>query len=347
MKGSCQGGEAVGKAGAKLAGVVLGAGATAALGVYLYYATTIEGWKQLVGSIAWGLVGGYLVLWALTMLLKAWRYQLLVGGSMWGRKVGLGRMVVVSLVANLFVDLLPARVGSVAYVVVLERMGVKVRAGVSSLAMAMVLDMLALVVVVGLALAFGGGQGGLWVVMVIIAGVGLVALVGLERVGQWVEKAGEWAGERLGGRAGRWLGGLGRQALDVAADLAQLRRSRLMWPLLGLSVGVRLAKYGSLTLLVWAVAGGWGAMGILGPGVVVPALVAAEATASLPISGIAGFGAYEGVLIAAFSAAGLGRQMAAMVPVAMHLITQVVDYTAGAVALGVAAAMGRMGPQGP
>jgi uncharacterized membrane protein YbhN (UPF0104 family) len=117
--------------------------------------------------------------------------------------------------------------------------------------------------------------------------------------------------------------------------MAQVKAQGVFWPVLGLSVLIRLGKYLGLYLLVLAVAGQWGP-GVtekLSFAVVLFALVAAEASASLPISGLAGFGAYEGVMMLTLRQAGLDPTQAALLPVTVHLITQAIDYTLGSLAL--------------
>ena len=78
-------------------------------------------------------------------------------------------------------------------------------------------------------------------------------------------------------------------------------------------------------------------MGI-GPRDLLPASVfwgvcAAEVAASLPVSGLAGFGAYEGAWTIAFYNLGLTKELAAMTGVAHHLFTQVYGYSIGVLAL--------------
>lgn len=65
------------------------------------------------------------------------------------------------------------------------------------------------------------------------------------------------------------------------------------------SVAIRALKYLGLYLLVSGLAAQWPEQAAhLSFPLVLFALLAAEATASLPVSGIAGFGAYEGVMMA-------------------------------------------------
>ena len=62
-------------------------------------------------------------------------------------------------------------------------------------------------------------------------------------------------------------------------------------------------------------------------------LVAAESSASLPVSGIAGFGAYEGVWAFTFEFLGFPEKIAQLTAISHHLFTQLYGYSIGALAL--------------
>jgi uncharacterized membrane protein YbhN (UPF0104 family) len=106
---------------------------------------------------------------------------------------------------------------------------------------------------------------------------------------------------------------------------------------------IRLGKYLSLYLLLLALANQYGpeVQQRLSLGLVLFSLVAAEASASLPISGLAGFGAYEGVMMFVLRQAGLEPSQASLLPVTLHLITQSIDYSLGSLALWRLAVLGR------
>ena len=120
----------------------------------------------------------------------------------------------------------------------------------------------------------------------------------------------------------------------MALDVVKVKGKKVFGRVLVMSVGIKLGKYLSLYLLLMGIAGQWPeAAAGLSFHVVLFALVAAEATASLPVSGIAGFGAYEGVMTATLRQAGLSAGQAAMTPFGLHLTTQALDYSLGGLAL--------------
>ena len=119
-----------------------------------------------------------------------------------------------------------------------------------------------------------------------------------------------------------------------AQDLLTLKKSNHFSLLVALTVVLRSAKYISLYILLLAVLQQWGighrqislAISFL-------AFVTAEAAASLPISGLMGFGAYEGAWQAIFAISMVKITAVSSVILAIHLITQVVGYFLGFLAL--------------
>ncbi|MFH1060240.1 MAG: lysylphosphatidylglycerol synthase transmembrane domain-containing protein [Pseudomonadota bacterium] len=313
---------------------------TAALFWYLSAHTSLADWRALAAGLDWPLMLAYLALFLGAVGLRARRYQVLLRASDPQQAPGLADLAGLTLVSNLFVDLLPARSGSLAYVVFLnQKLQVRLAACVSSLAFAVIFDLLAMAPLILLAILSAWWKTGaagpwLWLLLGLLAGLGLAVLAWVDRILAW---AAGWARGWLAGRGG-WLGRLERvagEALAVARDMAAVKAKGVFWPVLVLSVLIRLAKYGGLYLLVLAVAGQWGqaVTANLSFALVLFALVAAEASASLPISGLAGFGAYEGVMMLTLRSAGLEPTQAALLPVTVHVITQAIDYSLGSLAL--------------
>ena len=101
-----------------------------------------------------------------------------------------------------------------------------------------------------------------------------------------------------------------------------------------LSLLVRLAKYASLGVLLAALLKGSGfGDALLSPSKVFLGIVSSEMSASLPVSGIAGFGAYQGTWSAAFTLLGMPASLAATTGVSHHLFTQAYGYSLGILAL--------------
>lgn len=308
---------------------------------WLVRGTSAEDWLALWRGLDRRMLAAYCALFGLGVLLRAWRYRLLIRASGMADPPGVGPLAVVTLVSNLFVDLLPARAGSLAYVVfVTKRLKVDLSAGVSSFAYSFVFDIFGMLPLLLTAVWLHGQNGGqagwpLYALVGVLAAGGVAALFLLERILAWAGILAERAAGRLGGKTADWAAKAAEQAEAMAADVAKVRAAGVFWPLLLLSVAVRMCKYIGLYLLIIGIASHFGPQvaGGLGFGLVLFALLAAEATASLPISGIAGFGAYEGVMGATLLAAGLSQTQAAMIPFGLHLTTQVIDYSLGGLAL--------------
>ena len=321
--------------------VLAAAAISAVLFYYLAKNTTLADWAAMFRGLQYQYLLIYFALFLFSMYLKAARYQVLLKASNPAAYPRVGDLMLVSLASNLFVDLLPARSGSLAYVVIANRrLKVELKACFSSLAFAFIFDIIALVPVFALAILVHGltkGQGHqmLWAVLGLLGVVGLAALFLMEKA---LDLA-AWVLGRLahGGHGGlrRLLARVGEEAQKIAGDVVKVKQSGVYGRVLLLSVLVRLAKYLGLYVLVLGLAGRWGqeVASALSLPLTLFALVASEATAALPISGIAGFGAYEGVFMAVLRQAGLTAKAAAMIPFGLHMITQTIDYTLGGLCL--------------
>lgn len=313
---------------------------TAALFWYLARTTTLEDWIGLYRGLPWGWFAAFLMLFLGSMLLKAMRYRVLLTAS--GETIRYWHLVVITFVSNLFVDLLPARSGSLAYIVFLNRkLSVGLPAAFSSFAFSFIFDLIGMLPLFCLAIilhqaAAGGGEAGLWILLGLLGLIAVLALLLLEGVLALIAALVAWLAGRLGGKLQELTGRLAREVESIRADVARVKAQGVFWQVLLVSVAIRALKYLALYVLVAGLAAQWPAEAArLSFPLVLFALVAAEATASLPISGIAGFGAYEGVMMATLRSSGLAATQAALIPFGLHLLTQTVDYTLGGLALAI------------
>ncbi|MCX6357309.1 MAG: lysylphosphatidylglycerol synthase domain-containing protein [Candidatus Aureabacteria bacterium] len=214
----------------------------------------------------------YMCLSLLSTIFRNWRYLLLLRATESGATVGSGQMFLVTLVRNLFADLLPARIGSLVYVAILKaRFGVTLARGTSVWAIAFVLDMVVMVSLMAL-----GDQ---------------ISAIYME---------GSWGGVLL------------------------------------LSLLVRVLKYGCLAFLLYAILNpidpSCYTLRSIGYWPVFVGASLAEFAASTPLSGIAGFGLYEGVWTGSFYLLGYPRELAALSGISAHVITQAFAYSLGGIA---------------
>jgi lysylphosphatidylglycerol synthase-like protein len=307
---------------------------------YLARTTNLDDWINLYRGLPWPYFFAYLILFLGSMALKASRYQVLLGASGEAAPPRYKDLVVVTFVSNLFVDLLPARSGSLAYIVFLNRkLAVGLPAAFSSFAFSFIFDLIGMLPLFCLAIILhqfsaGGGDPGLWFLLGLLSVIAILALVLLEKVLTVGGALVAWLGGRLGGKIQHWAERLASELDSISQDVARVKARGVFWRVLIISVTIRVLKYVSLYVLVSGLAAQWPEQAAhLSFPLVLFALVAAEATASLPISGIAGFGAYEGVMMAVLLGSGLAATQAALIPFGLHLLTQTVDYTLGGLAL--------------
>jgi len=283
------------------------------------------------------LVDAYLFAHVGMIYFRAERYRLLLRGAGEPRVPGLLPLALVTAARNMFVDLLPARIGEFSYVALLNRRyGVRVLSGLSSLGVAVFLDFLALFVVLALLVAaplagsgaFGGLSGTALLLSVV---VGFLA---------WALFAGVRLAARLGNRLPQPLRErrLVRQACafleGTAAQIATIRGSGVLPRSILLSLGLRLSKYAGLYALYLAVTrSNFGQFARAPVREVVVALIAGEGTASLPVPSFMSFGTYETGGLATFVAFGFPAAQAVLVLLSLHLVSQVIDYSLGALAL--------------
>ncbi len=130
-------------------------------------------WASLINvlaSFSWSFVLLYLAASLVRTMLQALRYRLLLGTSE-ETVPSLFHILLVTLSRNMFVDMLPARLGELSYIAMLNR-GYRVRGQscVSSLAISFVFDLiaLALLIVLLIAVQLIGGDFQNWMIGVLI-----------------------------------------------------------------------------------------------------------------------------------------------------------------------------------
>ena len=265
---------------------------------------------------------------------RTWRYALVLAIS--GYSPRKSALFLVTLVRNFCSDLLPARIGTIVYVyLVTARLGVPFGAAVSSFSLAFLFDLIALAPMIVAAALLTGSAGELsrtvaiasGAVLLLIASTATYALPSLARLaGDMV-----WRLPLIRSRHRT----IARAALyQTKTDLRKAHKAGVYGRLLALSVLVRLCKYGSLYVLLFALLQPMGyELSQLSVPKVFLGLCSAEIAASLPISGIGGFGAYEGAWAWVFGLLGFPQYTANLTAITHHLLTQVYGYLLGGVAL--------------
>ena len=285
------------------------------------------------------LVLAYLGLYLVALLVRARRYSLLLSMSGEEQVPNFKQMVLVTGVRNMVVDLLPARLGELGYVALLNKgYNVKLEHCASSLAISVAFDFLAVVVIVLMILGkqlFGSGIEG-WAITAMISALILaaIAMIGLFTVGPMFVA---WLAKRFSSAPSSpsWLLKLIDLGEQFVNSLNQVRKAGRTLEVLGLSVFIRILKYAGLYLLFRAVANpSFANLADLPVEQVVSALIGGEVGASLPLPTFMSFGAYEAGTALVFQLLGVANQAAAFVTMlCVHIWSQLMEYIIGGVFL--------------
>lgn len=300
--------------------------------VYLFNRITLVEITSAVMKVPlWFLV--MFVVYSLSMsICRAWRYQILL--KVTNEPPGYLSLFLVTLVRNLFSDLLPARVGSVVYIyLVNKRLNVPLYSATSSFAICLLFDVIA-VFFIGLFLSFTYySRTGITALLFSIALVSFLStylmLISLPWLLFQLKKiAGKMyldcnAKERFM----NWI-------VDLSNEIDTVKQSGVYTKVFVLSLIIRILKYLALySLFIGLIIGLDENIAMFPVYKVFSGIMAAEFSASLPISGIAGFGAYEGTWTYVFQLLGYPEKLAAVTSVSHHLITQIYGYGLGALSV--------------
>ncbi|NOX80777.1 MAG: hypothetical protein GXP57_06780 [Deltaproteobacteria bacterium] len=291
---------------------------------------------RLLAALA-AVAGGYIFAYAgcgfLQGLLRAIRYRVILKASE-DHVPGLYHMSLVALSRNMFVDMLPARLGELSYVAMLNRgYRVSAEACLSSLAVSFVFDLVALSLLLLGLIGYQALHGDLkpWLLgsFLLVTLVGAILLAFLFPVLGGLRL---WL-QRLAEGKGKIINSVANLAGKTAESLEKTRKGGIFGRVLILSLAIRIVKYLGLYVLFLGV--------VLPsfPGIdtrlapVLAALIGGEAAASLPLPTFMSFGAYETGGTLALMFLGAARAVSALVMLALHIWSQVIDYTMGIAAL--------------
>lgn len=292
--------------------------------------------SQILQNTAWGLASTYIITTILGTLIRALRYRSLLKADGVSAVPGTGFMFLITLCRNMFVDMVPARIGEASYVLMLNRgYKVPVSSCLSTLFVSVVLDMLALAVIlisIVLASVLSASQSGISVgnaligtsIIVLVSGLLIYAALPLS---QWFERVMDYTGIKILQRFAQFL-------VEVGLSIKRVQERELLSLTLTQSLAMRVLKYGGLYILFVAVTKtSFPEFASLGWWQVLPAFISSEAAASLPLPTFMSFGTYEGGGVLAFSVLGFAPAEILFIMFAIHLISQVVDYTLGGLGL--------------
>ena len=293
---------------------------------------------QALGTMGLGVWALYAAAQLLQGWLRAVRYRGLLAGAGASPLPGRARMFGVTLARNMFVDMLPARVGELAYWALLNRgEGVKSADCVASMTISILFDFLALAAVLACAVSVpvletGGRMALLWGAAAVLAGVAAGA-VALFRGPRWA--AGLTRRMPGGARWWRWLlSGMEKFMNQLSESFGQVRSAGVLWKTAALSVGIRAVKYFGLAAAFYGVARTLRpALADLSVWQTLVGLISGEGGAALPLPTFLSLGSYEAAGAGAMRLAGVPGADAAIVLLGTHVASQMVDYSLGGLGL--------------
>lgn len=269
--------------------------------------------------------------------LRAYRYRLLIGPE----RIGPGGIFVVTLIRNLFVDLLPAKLGSLSYIYLLvRRFGLSLELSASTFLLAAVFDALSLSPILLLAIfAVGLGTSRLSTIQFSLLALAFLLLLALLLAAlPALLRAALRVGERFLRAAGageRWGLPYLVQKVRLTIEAIDTIRARGVYArVFVLSLALRVLKYGSLYFLLHALLLRQGfPLAALNFWQVVLGIAGAEFSANLPVQGIAGLGTWETAFALTFRLMGYDERIAIVAGFGLHLVTQLYEYGLGVLAI--------------
>ena len=292
---------------------------------------------EVITSVSGGYFLLYLLASGLRTIAQTLRYRLILQAMEPGIP-GFLHLLLVTASRNMFVDMLPSRLGELSYAAMLNRgYAVSLPSCLASLAVGFIFDLGALaLIIVGIVvyqLLVLGLQGWIVGVLLLVVSAFTVALIllfpGLQRFLVILKGV---AGKAQG-RFGRVLGRIVTFLTDAVAVLQKARHAGIIGRLILLSLVGRVGKYMGLYALFLGVVTSQFVEVNAHPVATIVALISAEAGASMPLPTFMGFGAYEAAGTLAMVSLGAEQSVSLLIMLGLHVLSQGMDYSQGGVAL--------------
>lgn len=264
--------------------------------------------------------------------LRSWRYKWLLHPQ----HIGWGNIFLVTFIRNLFVDLFPARIGSLSYIYILNRkLNYSFEVATSTFVVAFVFDFLTLspflvisILSVGLGSTTLSSTSLLGISLLFLLIICLI-LLKITQLSHLFLNVLQLLLKLLNLKDRRWAKITVEKISLTIAELIKIKKRKIYWPLFFLSLGIRLAKYGSLYILLFSLlrSHGFSLENLSFPKTIL-GITGAELTSALPIKGIGGFGTWESAWALTLMLLGFKSQIA-ILSSGVHLITNLFEYFLG------------------
>lgn len=269
--------------------------------------------------------------------LRAWRYRLLLQpeGVSWSG------ILLVTFIKNSLIDLLPARLGSLSYIYLLNRrLGLAFEPVTSSFIASFLFDFLTLspflilaIMSVGLGVDAIASPAVLAIATLffLLVTLAFILIIPLATAFYQIYL---FLGTKFKLTARSWFQKSLVKFKGTIDVLPLMRRHGSFWLILILSFLIRLAKYASLFFLLHSLLRIHGfSLSNLSFWRLILGTSGAELTSALPIKGLAGFGTWESAWALTFRLMGSEKNIAILSGLGIHFITNLFEYSLGIASL--------------
>jgi len=308
---------------------------------YLFSRIEFSRFQQILTSLFWPFLLAYIIIAFLASLFRTWRYQLLLKP----RTTRTRDFLLVTLIRNLFVDLLPARLGSLSYVYLTNRsLSFPFQAAASSFLLAFLFDFLTLTPFLVTAILWVGLEqiplASSYLILISVVFLGVVFFVFsqlakiLHILTLFFSQIEQSSKIRNRAKLHQAIFVIREKIEATTKELDRTKNNHNSWWIFILSLIIRALKYLSLYFLLSA---------LLQPQLfssfslnfwtTILAITGAELTSILPIKGIAGFGTWEAAWALSLNLMGYNAELAIISGLGLHLITNLYEYSLGILAM--------------
>lgn len=271
------------------------------------------------------------------VIIRAIRYDILIASE----KIKMGSLLLVTLARNLFVDLFPARLGSLSYIYILnKRFNFSFEIATSTFLLAFVFDFVAvmpLLIIAILMLGVGAtpiSSPLIFSITGLIFILLLLLLFYLNQVLKILLSILDWAVQELNLKKNHRIDFLLKKLIFTIDAVEEIKKRKIYWKVFFYSIAIRVLKYGGIYFLLHSVLVDKGfTLANLNFWKVFLGSSGAELSALLPIHGIAGFGTWETAWAFTFQLLGFDLKLAIISGFATHLISQIFAYSLGIISI--------------
>ncbi len=252
-----------------------------------------------------------------------------------------GNILLVTFVRNSLVDLLPARIGSLSYIYILnKRLHFTFEAATSSFVIAILFDFITLsplLVFSLLVVGFGSSALPSFTLLLLSLVFFILICLLLWKVTQILSFLLEFYKSildvfKIGEK--KWATVSVAKIQSTVENLFQIKKRKIFWPLFSVSILIRLAKYGAIFFLLFSLLQSHGfTLQNLSFWKTILGTTGAEFTSVLPIKGVAGFGTWESAWALSFRLMDFDPRLAIISGIGVHLLSNLFEYSLGILAI--------------